>query len=328
MKGNPHLERVVKKLPTLTDVLTDVIAKYPLFDKEWYLRNNPDVAAFDIDPFQHYMQNGYKEHRNPSPIFYPLLYQYLCPDYNAKYQNPILHFALSGIDHPEVESAVLGLKINETRKNILIEQGWFNSKWYLHTYPGVLHYGYDPFAHYVSIGWRLGRKPYPGFQEQVLAKSSPGYVVGKSNPLEFLSIPETAALYLKHLDGQNTPMMPEQQASPKIQIPLKNETDNEMVSLTNSEQLNIIKARSNIRRNQYKPDHFHGKTFILSSLLLHAVDPLLGWSSQLKGEVQTCLASGDHLSYIWEDLKINTKKIEEYMNAITSDTASSTSSPS
>ena len=327
MKGNPHLQRVAKKLPTLTDVLTDVMAKYPLFDKEWYLRNNPDVAAFDIDPFQHYMQNGYKEHRHPSPIFYPLLYQYLCPDYNAKYQNPILHFALSGIDHPAVESAVLGLKIHEN-KNILIEQGWFNTKWYQHTYPGVLHYGYDPLAHYVSIGWRLGRKPYPGFQEQALAKSSPGYVVGKSNPLALLSSPETAALYIKHLDGKHTPMMPEEQASPEIQIPFKNETDNEMVSLTNSEQLNIIKVRSNIRRNQYKPDHFHGKTFILSSLLNHAVNPLLGWGSHLHGEVQTCLASGDHLSYIWEELGINTKKIEEYMNAMTSDTASTASSPS
>lgn len=44
------------------------------FEYDFYLRNNPDVAAADVDPFQHFITTGYKEGRNPSPAFHVLFY--------------------------------------------------------------------------------------------------------------------------------------------------------------------------------------------------------------------------------------------------------------
>jgi glycosyltransferase involved in cell wall biosynthesis len=48
-----------------------------LFDKEWYLNNNPDVAVSGIDPIRHYVNFGAREGRDPSPILSD-------PDYPAR----------------------------------------------------------------------------------------------------------------------------------------------------------------------------------------------------------------------------------------------------
>jgi glycosyltransferase involved in cell wall biosynthesis len=39
------------------------------FDISHYLANNPDVAAADVDPFEHFVTTGYREGRSPSPSF-------------------------------------------------------------------------------------------------------------------------------------------------------------------------------------------------------------------------------------------------------------------
>jgi glycosyltransferase involved in cell wall biosynthesis len=63
----------------------------PDFDIEFYLKNNPDVAAAGIDPFEHFVTHGYKEYRNPSAEFDVKFYtqRYLSSDTGA---NPFLHY--------------------------------------------------------------------------------------------------------------------------------------------------------------------------------------------------------------------------------------------
>ncbi len=39
------------------------------FDIAFYLESNPDVAAADVDPFEHFITTGYREGRNPSASF-------------------------------------------------------------------------------------------------------------------------------------------------------------------------------------------------------------------------------------------------------------------
>jgi glycosyltransferase involved in cell wall biosynthesis len=40
-----------------------------LFDREWYLATNPDVAEAGLDPLVHYINHGAEEGRKPSPSF-------------------------------------------------------------------------------------------------------------------------------------------------------------------------------------------------------------------------------------------------------------------
>ena len=63
----------------------------PDFDIEFYLKNNPDVAAAGIDAFEHFVSYGYKEYRSPSPEFDVKFYaqRYLNGDTAT---NPFLHY--------------------------------------------------------------------------------------------------------------------------------------------------------------------------------------------------------------------------------------------
>jgi GT2 family glycosyltransferase/glycosyltransferase involved in cell wall biosynthesis len=72
------------------------IARSGLFDGEWYLENNPDVAACGTDPIWHYVAFGEREGRNPSWSFSTWDYLLHNPDVAAAGVNPLLHFVLYG----------------------------------------------------------------------------------------------------------------------------------------------------------------------------------------------------------------------------------------
>ena len=63
----------------------------PDFDASYYLKSYPDIAAAGIDPFEHYINYGYTEGRNPSADFDTKYYikRYL----NGKLDvNPLVHY--------------------------------------------------------------------------------------------------------------------------------------------------------------------------------------------------------------------------------------------
>jgi glycosyltransferase involved in cell wall biosynthesis len=65
-----------------------------VFDIEFYLRQNPDVAAAEIEPFEHFISTGYREGRNPNPNFDARYYRqkYLRNDQ----RDPIAHYLAIG----------------------------------------------------------------------------------------------------------------------------------------------------------------------------------------------------------------------------------------
>ena len=46
-----------------------LLLKSDFFDSKYYLQENPDVAKAKVNPILHYLQFGWKEGRNPSPLF-------------------------------------------------------------------------------------------------------------------------------------------------------------------------------------------------------------------------------------------------------------------
>jgi glycosyltransferase involved in cell wall biosynthesis len=63
----------------------------PDFDVGFYLKDNPDIAAAGVDPFEHFISYGYRERRNPSAEFDVTFYtqRYLSGDTKT---NPFLHY--------------------------------------------------------------------------------------------------------------------------------------------------------------------------------------------------------------------------------------------
>ena len=89
-----------------------------LFDAEFYLRANPDVAAARMDPLKHYVKYGAAEQRQPHPLFDPAHYLASCPAArNAG--NPLLHFleqsALMGESAPAVRLRCLSARASGRR---------------------------------------------------------------------------------------------------------------------------------------------------------------------------------------------------------------------
>ena len=67
-----------------------------LFDTEWYLQQNVDVAKALLDPVQHYLKYGAAEGRNPNPLFNTRAYLAANADVRGSPLNPFLHFVLYG----------------------------------------------------------------------------------------------------------------------------------------------------------------------------------------------------------------------------------------
>ena len=66
-----------------------------LFDDEFYLRSNPDVAADEVDPLLHYLMHGASEGRRPNATFDPAFYASQAATLRRG-ENPLLHYIATG----------------------------------------------------------------------------------------------------------------------------------------------------------------------------------------------------------------------------------------
>lgn len=69
-----------------------IIKKSGLFDPVYYLMNNPDVRAADVDPLRHFVKFGWIEGRNPSAKFDTKFYLDSNPDVKQSGENPLVHY--------------------------------------------------------------------------------------------------------------------------------------------------------------------------------------------------------------------------------------------
>ena len=72
------------------------VARSGLFERDWYWKTHPDVAAWRIDPIRHYVAHGAAEGRDPSPSFSTRAYLSHNPDVAEAGVNPLVHFVLRG----------------------------------------------------------------------------------------------------------------------------------------------------------------------------------------------------------------------------------------
>lgn len=83
----------------------------PLFDIAWYLQQNPDVAALNKDPIEHYLKYGAKEGRAPGPDFDGNWYISHYPDVAQSGINPLVHYIKFGqVEGRQTSPKLLQLK--------------------------------------------------------------------------------------------------------------------------------------------------------------------------------------------------------------------------
>ena len=182
----------------------------PFFDRGFYVRTYPDVAATGTDPLRHFLEKGWREHRNPNPHFDTGFYLSAYPDVAAAGINPLFHYVTDGVDQgrlparstlqSQFPTAALTIPAEITREPELSEQvgahdrsallatletlrPHFDGAFYLDENPDVARAGIDPVEHFAAEGWREGRNPSADFDVSYYLSTYPDVRDAGINPL-------------------------------------------------------------------------------------------------------------------------------------------------
>lgn len=118
------LGRLVRRFSPAAQVQADPAVRGALnaaFDRAYYLQRNPDVAAAGIDPLDHFLSFGWKEHRDPSADFSVQDYRELNPDVTSLLENPFLHFVSIGQAEGRAAKRRLGFRHDILAKLLSME---------------------------------------------------------------------------------------------------------------------------------------------------------------------------------------------------------------
>ena len=137
-----------------------------LFDADWYLAQNPDVAAAGLNPLDHFIATGAAEGRDPNPLFDSDWYLDQYPEVASAGQNPLADYALRGIEADRDPNP------------------FFTSRWYLEQNQDVAASGINPLTHYLRWGAAKGLDPSPHFDTDWYLERNPDVMVAGVNPLE------------------------------------------------------------------------------------------------------------------------------------------------
>ncbi|MEO7839402.1 MAG: class I SAM-dependent methyltransferase [Anaerolineales bacterium] len=91
----PSLIRKITRYPKQSAEL-HLLRGSELFDANWYLANNPDVAKTKVDPLLHYYRHGGFEGRDPSTKFSSSWYLNTYEDVKKAGINPLVHYLKYG----------------------------------------------------------------------------------------------------------------------------------------------------------------------------------------------------------------------------------------
>lgn len=183
----------------------------PDFDAAYYLAHNPDVAAAGMDPLQHYLQYGWKEHRDPSAYFSTSWYLAQNPDVAAAGLDPLVHYETYGwregrdpgpnfslskylAAYPDARAAGIDplqqfLTVGRAEGHsamptaLVATDPMIDRAWYLAQNPDVAAAGVDPLLHYETFGWHEGRNPDALFDTNYYLAQNPDVKAAGIDPL-------------------------------------------------------------------------------------------------------------------------------------------------
>jgi len=192
----------------------------PLFDRDWYLSQYPDVRDGAIDPYDHFLRYGAAEGRDPSPAFDTQWYLKQNADVRESGINPLVHFYRHGAaegrdprpplsqvpnidrqpdeqcfepaERPSVPAERLlapaerpsptVTKKEEHRCNPADIAEEFDTEFYLYKNPDVAAAKINPLEHFILNGWKEGRDPAQWFSTRYYLKANRDVAAANINP--------------------------------------------------------------------------------------------------------------------------------------------------
>ena len=117
-----------------------------LFAAAWYMERYPEAVLENQNPLIAWLHSGWRQARDPHPLFDTDWYIGRCPDASADRENPLLHYLRTG--------AAAGLDPHPL----------FDTDWYAARCPADMTAGPNPLTHYLRSGAAAGLDPHPLFQ--------------------------------------------------------------------------------------------------------------------------------------------------------------------
>ncbi|MCH2181784.1 MAG: glycosyltransferase family 4 protein [Mariniblastus sp.] len=210
------------------------VAVPALFDAPYYLRENPDVRAANLDPWQHYCEFGNREDRNPNPVFHNAFYRdkYLDGDDS---ENALMHylghqgepldthplfcgeFYLSQLNSQPADMTPLEHFLQFNGDNLASPSPLFCSKRYLE-YHSEINRQTNPLYEYLSQGQAAGRRTFFDVQqlEAIQRLSELELELLSHFPVPNAQLPAA----LKRLDGNRPTLLCVSHAASKTGAPL------------------------------------------------------------------------------------------------------------
>ena len=157
-------------------VKQEILEIEDLFDRDFYLAKNPDVAAAGMDPVKHYVLYGWKEGRNPAPWFSARYYVDNNKDMLDDSVNPLLHYKNFGR-----KKKLKTINDKEEKKNIIGSE--FEEGFYLLKNKDVAKSKTtSALDHYIDYGWREGRNPTQWFSSSFYKRNNLDVAKSNSDP--------------------------------------------------------------------------------------------------------------------------------------------------
>ena len=164
------LRSILKKISQFSKLAPDyfLLRFSRLFDKKWYLENNPDIFHSKIDPVWHYLAQGGFEGRDPSSGFCSGWYLNHYEDVKQAGINPLIHYLKYGKKEGRepLTRELTQLLEEEADLALIRSSGWFDGEMYLINNPDVAQANLDPLLHYFRYGGFEGRDLEPHFYSQ------------------------------------------------------------------------------------------------------------------------------------------------------------------
>ncbi|MBN2357276.1 glycosyltransferase [candidate division KSB1 bacterium] len=151
-----------------------LILQSGLFDQEYYLKNNPDVAQNTKNPLRHFIRHGGFEGCKPCAAFDSAYYLAQNLDVAKARINPLIHYLLLGKDEKRPPSQEV---------QIIRESHLFDEAYYLTQNPDVAQSEIDPLWHFLWYGGIEGRQPHPLFDSAYYLGTYPDVKQSGMNPL-------------------------------------------------------------------------------------------------------------------------------------------------
>ncbi|WP_444939903.1 glycoside hydrolase family 99-like domain-containing protein [Microbulbifer sp. ZKSA004] len=155
----------------------NVIRESGLFNDNWYMENNPDVAESGINPLVHFYYHGFREGRNPSYLFDVSWYLTAYSDVKDAGFNPLVHYILYGEKEgrnpsPFIQIEYVRRQISEPLSGLVLDYFYrqvsnnkinplpeFDTQYYHTSNPDVVESGMDLYFHFLSQGVNEDRNP-------------------------------------------------------------------------------------------------------------------------------------------------------------------------